>query len=238
MPTDPQFRSLGAIERVTRRELILDRLRGAVIGGELPPGTHLGETELSASLGVSRGTLREALRHLEEEGLLTKDARGRLSVRVVTLEEVRDIFDVRFALESLAAEVVCARDDLADVVAELQLALQRLEASEGGSVPEQVEADLGFHEAICVASGNETLVASWRRVSGLARAAIIAAGRDTAVVNMSAARHEPILDAIASGDGERARAVLREHTTTARDLISARFAEEAAEAAAAEAATA
>ncbi|WAC66877.1 GntR family transcriptional regulator [Agrococcus sp. SL85] len=220
---DAQFQALGSIERVTRRELILDRLREAVTGGELPAGTHLAETELSASLGVSRGTLREALRHLEEEGLLTKDARGRLSVRVVTLEEVRDIFDVRFALESLAAEVVCAREDLPAVVRELEGALARLEASEQGTIPEQVEADLAFHEAICAASGNETLVSSWRRVSGLARAVITAAGHDTAVVNMSAARHQPIVEAIASGDGERARTVLREHTTTARDLITARL---------------
>lgn len=225
MSPDAQFQVLGSIERVTRRELILDRLRAAVAAGELPPGTHLAETELSASLGVSRGTLREALRALEEEGLLSKDSRGRLSVRVVTLEEVRDIFDVRFALESLAAEVVCARADLDAVVVGLRAALARLEASEEGPIPEQVDADLAFHEAICAASGNETLVASWRRVSGLARAAIMAAGRETAVVNMSAARHEPILDAIASGDAQQARAVLREHTTTARELIEARIAQ-------------
>lgn len=223
MALDATFDSLGSIERVTRRELILDRLRSAVAGGQLPSGTHLAETELSASLGVSRGTLREALRHLQEEGLLTKDARGRLSVRTVTPAEVRDIFDVRFALESAAAEVACARDDLPVVVDELRAALARLEESETGPIPDRVAADLAFHEAICLASRNATLVESWRRVSGLARVVITAAGTETAVVNMSAARHVPILDAIASGDAELARSVLREHTTTARDAIVARL---------------
>jgi len=221
--TDADFHALGAIERVTRRELILDRLRAAVANGDLPPGTHLAETELSSSLGVSRGTLREALRHLEEEGLLSRDARGRLSVRVVTLEEVREIFDVRFALESHAATVVCGRSELPALLADLRVALDRLATAEQGPIPGRVEADLAFHEAICAASGNATLVAAWRRVSGLARAAILAAGTETAAVNMSADRHQPILDAIASGDPERARAVLEEHSRSARDLIEERF---------------
>jgi DNA-binding GntR family transcriptional regulator len=223
MAIEAQFRSLGSIERVTRRELILDRLRSAVSTGELAPGTHLAETELSASLGVSRGTLREALRHLEEEGLLSKDARGRLSVRVVTPAEVREIFDVRFALESAAAEVVCQRDDLDQVVPQLREALARMEESEQATIADQVAADLAFHEAICVASGNRTLVESWRRVSGLARAVITAAGRETAIANMSAARHAPIVEAIASGDADLARGVLRAHNTSARDVIAARM---------------
>jgi DNA-binding GntR family transcriptional regulator len=223
MAIDAQFSSLGAIERVTRRELILDRLREAVTTGELPQGTHLAETELSASLGVSRGTLREALRHLEQQGLLTKDSRGRLSVRVVTAAEVRDIFDVRFALESLACESVCARPDLDAVVAELRRALERLAESERGSIAEQVAADLAFHEAICEASGNGTLLESWRRVSGLARAVITAAGRDTAIANMAADRHAPIVEAISSGDADRARAVLREHNDSAREAIVERL---------------
>ena len=220
------FPTLSSIERLTRRELILDRLRSSVASGELPPGTHLGETELSSSLGVSRGTLREALRHLEEEGLLSRDARGRLSVRVVSLAEVRDIFDVRFALESFAAEVACRSEALPAIVERLRAALARLEAAEREDVPARVDADLAFHEEICAASGNATLVESWRRVSGLARVAILAAGRETAVANMSAARHEPIVDAIASGDASLARAVLREHSAAARDLVAQRMAEE------------
>lgn len=219
MVSDAPFSSLGSIERVTRRELILDRLRDAVTSGALTPGTHLAETELSASLGVSRGTLREALRHLDEEGLLTKDSRGRLSVRVVTRHEVRDIFDVRTALESFAAESLCERDDLPAVVDSLRAALERLERSETGPIADQVAADLAFHEAICAATDNPTLIDSWRRVSGLARIVITAAGSDTARQNMSAARHAPILDAIAAGDPDRVRAVLREHTATARDVI-------------------
>lgn len=221
MSLDAQFHSLGSIERTTRRELILDRLRSAVSSGQLAPGTHLAETELSAQLGVSRGTLREALRHLQEEGLLTKDTRGRLSVRVVSAEEVGEIFDVRYALESLAIAEVCARADLDAIVVSLRTALERLRASEQQDIVDQVGADLAFHEEICRASGNRTLVDAWRRVSGLARASITAAGRETARENMSAARHEPILDAIADGDTAGALRVLKEHNDVARARIVA-----------------
>ncbi|KQZ06043.1 hypothetical protein ASD19_13155 [Microbacterium sp. Root53] len=221
MSTDGHFQVLGSITRTTRRELILDRLRAAVTSGQIPPGTHLGEAELSAQLGVSRGTLREALRHLQEEGLLSKDSRGRLSVRVVSPDEVGEIFAVRYALESLAIALVCEREDLPAIGKTLSAALAKLQQSEMDTLDAQVAADLAFHEAICVASGNRTLVDSWRRVSGLARATITAAGRETARENMSAARHAPILDAIVSGDAAEATAVLREHNDVARARIVA-----------------
>ncbi len=83
------------------------------------PGTHLVETELSEALQISRGTLREAMRQLQQEGLISAGARGRLSVRHLDTKEIRDIFDVRAALESLAARELASRPDRADAVAEL-----------------------------------------------------------------------------------------------------------------------
>src|SRR6185312_2243416 len=123
------IRSLGSIELQTRRELILARLRDAISSGELAPGTHLAEIELSETLGVSRGTLREALRHLQQEGLLTSDARGRLSVRVVTEQEVDEIFSVRCVLETLAFRQICAMPDRSTIIPELRTALEELRAA-------------------------------------------------------------------------------------------------------------
>ena len=126
--------SLGSISTQTRRELILDRLRTAISSGELAPGTHLAEIELSEALGVSRGTLREALRHLQQDGLLTSDSRGRLSVRVVSEKEVEEIFDVRCALEGMAFEEICAITDRTAIVRELQGYLEALRDTEGDFV--------------------------------------------------------------------------------------------------------
>src|ERR1700709_1388493 len=95
--------SLLRLEKTSLREQALSALRRAITTGKLTPGTHLVETELSERLQITRGTLREALRQLQQERLISAGARGRLSVRHLDSKEIRDIFNVRAALESLAA---------------------------------------------------------------------------------------------------------------------------------------
>lgn len=215
---------LGTLDRRTLREQILTRLRDAVSTGELAPGTHLAEIELSASLGVSRGTLREALRHLQQEGLLVSDQRGRLTVRVVTEREVRDIFTVRYGLEALAFEEIARLEDRSPVERRIRAALDALERADGFA--DRVRADLDLHETIIDASGNETLLQSWRHVSGLARAALTAGGAEAAMTNMAVERHTPLVDLVASGDADAGRAFLRQHMDEAADKLVARMREQ------------
>jgi len=72
---------LSNLDRSTLRERALATLRDAVTSGRYRPGDHLGEADLAQQLGVSRGTVREALRHLQQEGLVTAGTRGMLRVR-------------------------------------------------------------------------------------------------------------------------------------------------------------
>jgi DNA-binding GntR family transcriptional regulator len=213
-----QIKSIEAIGLQTRRELILDRLRQAISSGQLSAGTHLAEVELSAALGVSRGTLREALRHLQQEGLLTVDSRGRLSVRVVNAREVEEIFSVRDALESLALRQICRLEDRSAVVEDLRKQLDELRAAEG-DVTAQLDADLAFHARMCELAGNATLLQTWRGVSGLARAAITAAGPETALHNMAYERHLPIVELIQTGDVAGGEAFLTRHMDEAAHRI-------------------
>lgn len=212
------LKSLGSIPVATRRQLILDRLREAISTGELAPGTHLGEVELSGALGVSRGTLREALRHLQQDGLVTSDSRGRLSVRVVSPTEVAEIFDVRSALEALAFQTICARTDRTRIVEQLRSALTELKRSEGNFTA-QIDADLALHEQMCALSGNTILHQTWRSVSGLARAAITAAGSSAALANMAYDRHLPIVSLLEAGDPDSGAAFLRSHMHDAAERI-------------------
>lgn len=207
------------LDRRTLREQCLSLLRTAITDGRLPAGSRIVETELSAAFGVSRGTLREALRHLQQEGLLTTGARG-LVVRRFAPSEIRDIFRVRAAIESLAAETVSRRPDREDCVRQLRDALDELRASEG-SVTEQAEADLAFHLLLCRLSGNAALVQTWEFLSGPLRVTIMHAGPDKALHNMSASRHAPILDALESGDFEEGRRVVQEHMDQAAERIVA-----------------
>jgi DNA-binding GntR family transcriptional regulator len=221
-PATSSLRKLGSIELHTRRELILARLRNAISSGELAPGTHLAEVDLSEALGVSRGTLREALRHLQQEGLLTADARGRLSVRVVTEREVDEIFSVRCAIESLAFRQICALEDRSAVIPELQAALGKLKETEGNFVA-QLDADLSFHQRLCELSGNGILAHTWLGVSGLTRAAVTAAGPQTALHNMAYQRHLPIVSLLAAGDIEGGEAFLAQHMSDAAERIVAQM---------------
>src|SRR5215210_7005960 len=89
---------LSSLDRSTLRERALEALRSAITSGRYRPGNHLGEVELATHLGVSRGTVREALRHLQQEGLVTAGNRGMLRVNEISPTEVRALFRVRSAL--------------------------------------------------------------------------------------------------------------------------------------------
>lgn len=209
------------LDRRTLREQCLSMLRTAITDGTLAAGTRLVETELSSGFGVSRGTVREALRHLQQEGLVIKSDRG-LAVRVFTTQEIRDIFAVRAAIESTAVETLCSRPDRTDEVAQLREALDRVRAAEG-NVSEQAEADLAFHLLLCTLSGNGMLVSTWEFLSGHIRATVMHAGRDKALHNMNAVRHQPIIDAIEAGDAEEGRRVVTDHMAEAADRVTAAF---------------
>jgi DNA-binding GntR family transcriptional regulator len=212
--------SLGGLAKTSLREQALDQLRNAVTSGELKPGTRLVETELSAALGISRGTLREALRQLQQEGLVEAGERGRLTVRTLSDREILDMFAVRAALEGLAAFIVAGRADRAPLVGRLQEGLDALDAA-SGSINHMVEIDLAFHRLLCELTGNTTLVRTWEALAGSIRMSIMFSGTDKALANMSVPRHQVVIDAIAAGDPESARAAVDEHMSEAAQNLLA-----------------
>ena len=98
--------TLAQVNRTTLREQVLAQLRARILSGDLPPGTKMAEVDLAAQLGVSRGTVREALRTLHEGGLLQGTERGSLHVRTLSPREIREIFEVRTALEGQSIRAV------------------------------------------------------------------------------------------------------------------------------------
>jgi DNA-binding GntR family transcriptional regulator len=211
--------SLLRLEKTSLREQALTALRRAITTGQLPPGTHLVETDLSEALHISRGTLREAMRQLQQEGLISAGARGRLSVRHLDAKEIKDIFNVRAALESLAAGELAERPDRAEALAELRNAVTDMERWAASNLEDRIEADLKFHRTMCHLSGNETLLHSWSSLEGSIRMSIMFAGVDRALKNMDAKRHSDIVDAIESGDAHKAAATVRDHMAAAADVL-------------------
>jgi DNA-binding GntR family transcriptional regulator len=211
--------SLLRLEKTSLREQALTALRRAITTGQLTPGTHLVETELSEALQISRGTLREAMRQLQQEGLISAGARGRLSVRHLDAKEIKNIFDVRAALESLAAQDLAGREDRSGAVAELRKAVADMEKWAASNLEDRIEADLKFHRTMCHLTGNETLLHSWSSLEGSIRMSIMFAGVDRALKNMDAKRHSDIVDAIESGDAEKAAAAVRDHMAGAATVL-------------------
>jgi DNA-binding GntR family transcriptional regulator len=213
--------SLLGLQKKSLREQALAALRAAITSGALEPGRHLVETELSDMLQISRGTLREALRQLEQEGLLSAGPRGRLSVRNLDAKEIRDIYSVRAALESLAARTLCELPDRQHVIDSLRAAIQAMEDATKGTLEERVESDLEFHRTMCRLTGNETLLHSWEALEGSIRMSIMFAGLEKGVKNMSVARHHDIVAAIETGDATLARNTIREHMDSAAAVLVA-----------------
>ncbi|KHO27967.1 GntR family transcriptional regulator [Mycolicibacterium setense] len=211
--------SLLRLEKTSLREQALTALRRAITSGQLQPGTHLVETDLSEALQISRGTLREAMRQLQQEGLISAGARGRLSVRHLDAKEIKDMFDVRGALESLAASELASREDRTDAVTALRSAVADMERWAASNLEDRIEADLKFHRTMCHLSGNETLLHVWSSLEGSIRMSIMYAGVDRALKNMDAKRHLEIVDAIESGDAAAASATVREHMCTAAAVL-------------------
>lgn len=198
------------LDRTTLRQQCLALLRERIADGTLKPGARLVETELSAMLDVSRGTVREALRHLEQEGLVAINDRGRRTVRALDVREVRDIYSVRAALESMAGCAIAARPDRDMAVAELRETLEPLRTW-AGDFTRQTEADLAFHRRLCELAGNRTLVDTWSQLSGPVRSTIVSAGERAAGHLMSWERHAELVDAIQSGDCARTRIAINTH---------------------------
>jgi DNA-binding GntR family transcriptional regulator len=209
---------LASLDRSTLRERALEAVRSAILSGQYRPGDHLGEVELASSLGVSRGTVREALRHLQQEGLVTAGNRGMLRVNSLSSLEVRELFQVRAALEGLAVREIIASPRREAAVAALREALEKL-TDEGEDFAARIEADLAFHLQLCRLGGNSMLVEAWRHLEGRMRVAILNGAAWQAPM-MARDRHAPIVDAIERADETAALRVVEEHMASAAERFS------------------
>lgn len=199
----------------TLRELALDKMREAILAQYFKPGDRLVERDLCEQLGVSRTIVREVLRHLETEGLVsTYQARGPIVSRT-TPEEALEIYEIRAALESIAARA-CAEKRDPNVVSRLQTGLDRIKAAykmrDDAAVLDQTRS---FYEYLFAAAGKpiawgvvNTLTV---RINNLRSMTIRTPGRDQTGPN----EMQTMIDAIAAGDGEKAAAAAINHVRDA-----------------------
>ena len=140
------------------RDVVFNTLRQAILRGELKPGERLMEIQLANKLGVSRTPIREAIRKLELEGLVLMIPRRGAEVAEITEKSLRDVLEVRDALEERAVELACDRITGADIERLKEAAEEFKVALQGGDVTEYAEADVKFHDIIYHATDNQKLI--------------------------------------------------------------------------------
>lgn len=215
------FGGLSAISFSNLKDQVVQLLREKIILGQLPPGSLLGETRLARTLNVSRGTVRESLLELEMENLIETDETGKHFVIQLNTKSVADVFQVRAALESLAAHLISQSPERQKKQSQMEAMLEKLRDAETLPTVELMEVDLEFHRTLLELSGNSTLLESWKRIEGPLRVAIVYAGKSLARNNMTAKEHEPFIRALDADQEEPERLVFNTLINTATGLIAA-----------------
>jgi len=195
-----------SLESLSRVERTVSYLREAIFEGRFPPGAALRELSLARELSVSQATIREALRHLEHTGLVTRKPNIGSTVTRLSPKDVAERVALRVALETMAAQLAAAHMREADY-AELYQRLHVLDAAvKSNSYYEAAQADLDFHRFIWKCSGNETLarILELITVPLLAFMSIVRSQGFQRLESVVQA-HEPLISALRSRDPEEIR---------------------------------
>jgi DNA-binding GntR family transcriptional regulator len=199
------------IRRLSLHEEVLLRVREMIVEGRWAPGEMIPELEISAALQVSRTPVREALKVLVAEGLLTTSPRRGASVKLVTPEEARDVLEATGDLEAAAGRRATQRASDATIKNIGRLHDRMLSAFEAGQRLPYFEANLAIHRAIVEAGGN--LVVASLHATLIARMQRIRYACTNLPGNWQGAvdEHVEIIAALNARDGERLAQVLIAH---------------------------
>ncbi|WP_445000821.1 GntR family transcriptional regulator [Halomonas mongoliensis] len=211
----------------TLAERVFQQLQDAIVRGELAPGSKITEPGLSRTYGISRGPLREAMRRLEAHRLIERVPHVGARVVKLSMQELLELFDVREALESMAARLA-AKHMTAEEIAGLRklLAMHESQADlRKGEAYFQREGDLDFHYRIVQGSHNRMLVNmlcdDLYYLVRLYRTQFSASGSRP---QRAFVEHHRIVDAIEAGDAELAELLMRRHVSASRANVVDRYA--------------
>lgn len=201
------------------RELVLEAIREAIKSGVLKPRERLMEIQLAEELGVSRTPIREALRKLELEGFIVMVPRKGAYVADISFKDIADVFEIRTALEGLAAGLAAERitdEELEDMERHL---VEKADAIARQDMDRLIEVDTNFHEAIYKASRNQRL---WVIINNLREQ--IQRFRTTSLaypgrMQQSLNEHRHLVEAIQARDPQLARQLAQEHIENAEQSM-------------------
>jgi DNA-binding GntR family transcriptional regulator len=215
--------SLSVDAPVPSSERVYQALKHRILAGMLEPGSRLVELQLATEFAVSRTPVREALKRLTAEGLITVDPVRGIVVSDVDARELEEIFVVREVLDGLAARLAAGRVSSTDLT-KLHLLMDMMrDAVRSGQWEGMVQANIKFHDVLHQAAGNERLRHLTRNLLDFVRRfsneAFASQERSAEVL----AEHEEIIKAMEARDPDLAEKVARRHVESAREYITSRY---------------
>ncbi|MBP2643921.1 MAG: rspR 3 [Firmicutes bacterium] len=200
-------------------EVVSEALREAIVNEILKPGERLMEIQLAEELGVSRTPVREAIRRLELEGFLVTVPRRGTYVSNLSIKDVNEVFEIRTALDVLAAELAAERITEEELEHMERLLVQISEYIDNGNVDKVVDADSEFHDILYQASRNDRLVGIINNLrEQFTRFRTMSMGYPGRLKN-TLEEHRRLVEAIAQRDSDLAKEYAREHMENAEQIL-------------------
>lgn len=217
---NPEFDDIKTLR--TAADRVFESLQDAIVRGEIPPGSRVGETELAERFGTSRGPLREALRRLESRHLVERTPHVGIRIASLGYAALIEIYFVREALEGMAARLAALHMTDAEVAGlkALLAAHEQDEALKADTAYFQQEGDLDFHYRIIQGSHNAALAEMligelYHRIRMYRYQVSAYANRPKKAFG----EHQRIVEAIEARDGDLAEMLMRRHLSSARQNI-------------------
>lgn len=207
------------IRRKSLHEELAENIAEMIVDGSLSSGTKIPERELCEVFGVSRTPLREALKVLAAEGLVTLEPNRGAWVSEITAEELKEVFPVMGAMEALSGELACARITDAEIAELERLQAEMLEHYRNREMARYFRTNQAIHEAILNAARNNTLTSHYRTLAVKVRRARYVANMTEARWKQAVDEHEEMLVALRARDAAALSDVMKRHLANKMETV-------------------
>jgi len=217
----------AAIEQISRRRektlstIVGEAIEEMIVSGELTAGDRINESALATRLGVSRGPIREACRRLEEAGLLESATNQGVFVREMSLEEARDLYEVRGVLSGLTGRLIVKKANDSEISGLLARVDEMESVAQANDFSTYYGLNLAFHRALIDAAANPALAHSYRSIANqlhlYRRRGLVQKGS----LRVSNEEHRAIVDALQARDEDAAERAMRQHVANGWARMSA-----------------
>lgn len=206
-------------EYLPLRDVVFNTLRQEILTGKMKPGERLMEIHLANKLGVSRTPIREAIRKLELEGLVIMIPRKGAEVAQISWKNLKDVLEVRRALDVLAIELACERMGTEEQEALYRACESFEEATKTKDTRKIAEADVAFHDIIVASTGNNRLVQLVNNLSEQMYRYRFEYIKDDSRHDILVQEHKEMYNSIRSKNKEAAASVVKKHIDNQEEAI-------------------